>query len=152
MATLGIVLMGAALSSCAPQTFATFSGVQGALPQAQCEILGKTRVDQHWIDSTIEAEVAGFGMKRPEPRAACAPPPQPSSHAARSTTTKRPSGGHILSAPAPLPGGYASPPVVTQPSQPPVPETVPAHKKTTLEKLREQTEQLNERLKRLEGK
>lgn len=53
---------------CAGAKFATYQGAAPSLPQAQYQVLGQTRYDQVWIDKTIEAEVAGFGMKRPQKR------------------------------------------------------------------------------------
>lgn len=138
---------GAALSSCGPQTFATFSGVKGALPQAECQILGRTRLDQRWIDETTVVEVASFGMARPKPRAACqqqasrlparaAPPPPAGSRPGAAPTpheAPRPSGGGDLGAPGPAPHPAAAP-------------------KPRAKTLGEQVHDLNEKVKRLEGK
>ena len=62
---LGILLPG-----CAASNNAGTLDAGAALPQAQYQVLGKTRYDQTWIDKTIEGEVAGFGFKRPVKRPA----------------------------------------------------------------------------------
>ena len=56
------------LAGCASNNFATLKGAGDAFPRAQYQILGKTRYDQIWISKTIEAEVVGFGFKRPAKR------------------------------------------------------------------------------------
>lgn len=65
MAALGILLAG-----CANGKFVTLEAAGKSFPQAEYQVLGKTRYDQTWIDKTIEAEVAGFGFERPRRRPA----------------------------------------------------------------------------------
>lgn len=60
-----LVGLGILLAGCALNNFASLQAAGEAFPQAQYQILGKTRYDQKWVDKTIEAEVAGFGFKRP---------------------------------------------------------------------------------------
>ena len=56
---------GALLTACAANNFASLEGAGKAFPRAQYQVLGKTKYDQTWIDKTTEAEVVGFGFKRP---------------------------------------------------------------------------------------
>ena len=71
--TLAILLagIGIAFGGCAANSqFATFGGAGPSLPRAEYAVKGKTAYDQDWIDRTIEAEVAGFGIARPAARPA----------------------------------------------------------------------------------
>jgi hypothetical protein len=66
-----LVVSGTLLQGCAGKTeFATLKPAGEAFPQAQYQVLGKTRYDQTWIDKTTEAELVGFGFKRPQKRPA----------------------------------------------------------------------------------
>lgn len=118
----GTLSLALVLSSCAPSTFATFSGAKEALPQAQYQVLGQTRYDQKWIDETIEAEIAGFGMKRPERR--------PASLAARPVVAS--TKATVIVKPPVRP---ATP---LQPVKPPVVTVVPITPKLTLRQRLEQ--------------
>lgn len=60
--------LGIPLAGCASSQFATLKTAGQDFPQAEFQVLGKTKYDQIWIDKTIEAEVAGFGFKRPARR------------------------------------------------------------------------------------
>ena len=71
--TLALLLagIGIAFGGCAANgQFATFGGASPSLPRAEYAVKGKTAYDQDWIDRTIEAEVAGFGIARPAARPA----------------------------------------------------------------------------------
>ena len=58
------------LAGCASSNFVTLDAAGKAFPRAEYAVQGKTSYDQLWIDKTIEAEVAGFGFKRPMARPA----------------------------------------------------------------------------------
>lgn len=62
--------VGILLAGCASGKFVTLPAAGQDFPQADYQVLGQTRYDQTWIDKTIEAEVAGFGFKRPAKRPA----------------------------------------------------------------------------------
>src|SRR3974390_184279 len=71
--TLALLLagIGIAFGGCAANSqFATFGGAGPLLPRAEYAVKGKTAYDQEWIDRTIEAEVAGFGIAPPLARPA----------------------------------------------------------------------------------
>jgi hypothetical protein len=129
---LGIPLLGLALSSCAPATFATFAGAKASLPHAEYQVLGKTKYDNTWINKTIEAEVAGFGMKRPLRR-----PP---------SLDARPAAQRVVVMPAVAPAiPLASPPA------PPVVSVAPV-KKSLTQRLRDRVDALNAKVRKLEGR
>jgi hypothetical protein len=68
-----VLILGATsmmFQGCVSINFATTQGAGDAFPRANYQILGKTRFDQVWISKTIEAEVVGFGFKRPLARPA----------------------------------------------------------------------------------
>jgi hypothetical protein len=73
----GLLMMS---PGCASSNFATLKGAGDDFPRANYQIIGKTRYDQIWISKTIEAEVVGFGFKRPFRRPASFDA-RPASHA-----------------------------------------------------------------------
>ena len=124
LAGIGTLLMG-----CAGSKFATYQGAAPSLPQAQYQVLGKTKYDKTWIDKTTEAEVAGFGMKRPQRRPASFDT-TPASHTVVVLPPSKPS--------------------ILAPTTPAVVTVAP--KKATTQSLRDRIKALNEKVRKLEGK
>ena len=131
-AILGTLSLGLALGSCAKGEFATISGAGAAFPQAQYQVLGRTKYDQTWIDRTTEAEVAGFGFKRPLRRPASLD--ASGNHAAPQRRVVAP----------PVASGVS----IAQPGAP-ADVTVSRPVKKT---LRQRLDDLNEKVRKLEGK
>ena len=116
---------------CAPtSTFATLKPAGEAFPRAQYQILGKTRYDQIWVSKTIEAEVVGFGFKRPLKRPASFDA-SPASHTVVVLPKARPT--------------------ILTPATPAVVTVVP-NKPATTQSLRDRIRALNEKVRKLEGR
>ena len=117
--------LGTPLLGCAANNVGSLDA-GAALPRATYQVLGKTKYDQTWIDKTIEGEVKGFGFKRPLKR--------PASFDAAPAQHK------VIVTPA-------TKPILLSPTQPTVITVVPT-KKT----LQQRINDLNEKVKRLEGR
>ena len=123
--------IGTLLAGCATDNIGT-QDAGAALPQAQYQILGKTRYDQAWIDKTIEGEIAAFKFKRPLRR--------PASLDAKPTAQK------VTVTPA-----VAPPLPLIAPTQPAVVSVAPV-KRSVTQQLRERIDALNAKVRKLEKK
>lgn len=159
LAALSMMSMGCAEKN----KFVSLEAAGQAFPRAEYQILGKTRNDQIWISKTIEAEVAGFGFERPKARpaswdAAIAPAKRPAALPARarvlkpsppSTAPRAPSHGGIA-----LPAPHTNAPAVEtiEPAKPaPIPAPAP-HKRSTMQRLRDDLDAAKAKIRRLEGR
>lgn len=150
--------LGILLGACAKGEFQTFDKPGQVLPQAEYQILGKTKYDQAWVDKTIEAEVAGFGMKRPQARPASLGGVTKAKPVARAKILKSVpvvsapshSGGIVL--PAPHPSAPAREDPVLEPEKPAPLVATPAKKKSVTQRLRDDLEAAKVRIRKLEGR
>jgi len=147
--------LGILLAACAKGEFQTFKAAGEALPQAEFQIIGKTKYDQIWVDKTIEAEVAGFGMKRPKARpanlggVAAAKAPARARVLKPAPSVRAPSHGGAIALPAPhtnAPTGE-----VALPTPKPAPSAV-VRKPSAMQRLRSQLDAAKARIRKLEGR
>lgn len=127
-----MVALGIPLAACANGKFVTLSAAGQDFPQADYQILGKTKYDQTWIDKTIESEIAGFGFSRPSKRPASL---DQATVVVQPATATKPSVISAIKKKFKKPAPVATP--LPQPKPEVVPPAPPPAKKKLLQKLKD---------------
>ena len=132
-----VVAVGTLLTACATPPPATLDGLKGVFHDPGFAVQGKTRKDQVWVSSTQETGIRVLGWARPRVgHAASVKVAKASKPAARTRSAPA-----VIIAPRPLSETVAAPV--------PLP---PPPKKTQTERLKDEVNSLNERIRKLEGK